>query len=189
MTKLLFIVGKTSSGKDTISKYISEKYNIPFVVSYTTRLRRISETNGVEHYFISESEMNELEKSSELIAWTKNDKTGIRYCATTDSFEGDTAIYIINPEGIQWFKDNSNGSIRFRSIYVNLNEDTIISRALLRGDKEDVLLKRLNSERDEFNAYRDSNNWDYIINTDCSLEQMYESVDKIMEDIKHVFEI
>ena len=38
--KILFIVGKTSSGKDTVANYLSEKYDIPMVVSYTTRLKK-----------------------------------------------------------------------------------------------------------------------------------------------------
>lgn len=181
--KILFIVGKTSSGKDTVANYLSEKYDIPMVVSYTTRPKRDYEINGKEHYFVNDEEMDRIEKSDGIIAYTKNDVTGIRYCATSDSIKGDIAIYIINPDGIRWFNENGAKGIDTYTIYVDCQEDTIRRRAYLRRDDTDTVEKRLNSERDEFNTFRKElkenplNNSMYVNNTRISKEMLFLSVD------------
>ena len=42
---IIAVIGKTSSGKDTVAKVLNEKYGIPSVVSMTTRPKREYETN------------------------------------------------------------------------------------------------------------------------------------------------
>lgn len=63
MKKIIVIVGKTATGKDTLCKHLKEKYDIPMVVSYADRPMRDYEENGVQHIFISKEEMDELENS------------------------------------------------------------------------------------------------------------------------------
>ena len=75
---LFLIVGETGSGKDTVVKEL----NMNPVISYTTRPKRDTETNGKEHYFISDKEMDQLEKSNNIFAWTRIGN--IRYCSTID---------------------------------------------------------------------------------------------------------
>ena len=59
MKKIIVLLGASATGKDTVAKHISEKYNIPMAISYTTRPMRSNETQGVEYYFISDDEMHE----------------------------------------------------------------------------------------------------------------------------------
>ena len=54
---IIAIVGASGSGKTTLSKLLEEQCGIIPIVSYTTRPKRIEETNGVEHWFVSEDEM------------------------------------------------------------------------------------------------------------------------------------
>ena len=63
---IIAVIGKTSSGKDTVAKVLNEKYGIPSVVSMTTRPKREYETNGVEHVFISKEEMSNVLKEKKL---------------------------------------------------------------------------------------------------------------------------
>ncbi|PIO84053.1 guanylate kinase [Loigolactobacillus backii] len=49
--RLFVITGATGSGKTTVSHYLSQAYNIPRVVTHTTRPPRHAETNGVDYYF------------------------------------------------------------------------------------------------------------------------------------------
>ena len=67
--KIIFVVGKTSSGKDTVAKYIKERYNIPIICSYTTRGMRDYEEDGVQHYFISKERMQEILDNEKVIAY------------------------------------------------------------------------------------------------------------------------
>jgi len=63
MIPTIVLSGYTATGKDLAIKYISNKYNIPIAVSYTTRPKRPLETEGVEYHFISYEEFNSMEFS------------------------------------------------------------------------------------------------------------------------------
>lgn len=69
MGKIFCLMGKSSSGKDTIFKEINEDkdLNLKPIISYTTRPRRINETNGVEYFFINKDELNKFEKENKVI--------------------------------------------------------------------------------------------------------------------------
>lgn len=68
MGKIFYIMGKSSSGKDTIFKKIREHVpELKTIVLYTTRPIREGETNGVEYYFTDEKKREELEKEGKLI--------------------------------------------------------------------------------------------------------------------------
>ena len=64
MGKIFCLMGKSSSGKDTIFKELNEdkELNLKPIVSYTTRPKRINESDGVEYFFIDK---NHLDKYKE----------------------------------------------------------------------------------------------------------------------------
>lgn len=68
MGRIFYLMGKSSSGKDTIFKKIREHVpELKTIVLYTTRPIREGETNGVEYYFTDEKKREELEKEGRLI--------------------------------------------------------------------------------------------------------------------------
>lgn len=69
MGKIFCLMGKSSSGKDTIFKRINEDKDLDLkpIISYTTRPKRINETNGVEYFFINKDELNKFEKENKVI--------------------------------------------------------------------------------------------------------------------------
>lgn len=78
---IICIVGKTSSGKDSVAKIANKLFNLNMVVSYTTRPKRSYETDGVEHYFISKERMKEIKENDTMIAYTiKNIVQQSRLC-------------------------------------------------------------------------------------------------------------
>ena len=183
---ILGIVGKTNSGKDTAAKYLFEKYKYPMIVSYTTRPKRAYEDDGVQHWFIDKSRMAELIATKDIIAYTKNEETGIEYCAVLDdTFMQKDFIYIINPEGIRWFKEHGTKNEKMISIYMNCAEDEILKRGELRGDDVDVLNKRLSSERKEFDDFYNNKEWDYVVNSEKPLDDVKAQIHKIIEDIQN----
>ena len=63
MGKICYIMGKSSSGKDTIFKRIKERMpEFKTITLYTTRPIRAGETDGVEYHFVDEAKLEELEK-------------------------------------------------------------------------------------------------------------------------------
>ena len=68
MGKIFVIMGKTSSGKDTIYKQLLEGLTaLKTVVIYTTRPMRPGETNGVEYFFATEEELESLRRQGKVI--------------------------------------------------------------------------------------------------------------------------
>lgn len=182
--RIIAIEGKTSSGKDTAAKYLNEQYHIPMVVSATTRPMRTYETNGKEHYFVNKQEMTEIIRNNTVIAYTKNDITGIEYCATLEALQGDINVYIINPDGVRWLKQHHQANLfDLTVIYVDLPEEEIIRRGRLRGDNEEILQTRLASERNEFDVAKMNKEYDYYICNSKDQQYLYDELDKIIKNI------
>ena len=56
--KVIYIIGKSSVGKDTIYKILKEKMDVVPYVLYTTRPIRNGEKDGVDYNFLSDEAMN-----------------------------------------------------------------------------------------------------------------------------------
>lgn len=67
MPNFFYIMGKSSSGKDTIYKKIKEQKDIKTYISYTTRPIRKGEKQGVDYHYISNEKMEELIKEGKVI--------------------------------------------------------------------------------------------------------------------------
>ena len=69
MGKLFYIIGKSSTGKDTIFQSLLEnrKLNLEPLVLYTTRPMRVGETPGVQYHFTDEDGLSKLEAENRVI--------------------------------------------------------------------------------------------------------------------------
>lgn len=71
MGKIFYIMGKSSTGKDTLYKNILEKAeglgNIVPLIIYTTRGMRVGETQGVQYHFVTENNWQELQRENKII--------------------------------------------------------------------------------------------------------------------------
>lgn len=69
MGRIFCIIGKSGSGKDTVLSGILNKnvLGLENVVTYTTRPRRINETEGKEYFFTDNDTLFKLEKEGKII--------------------------------------------------------------------------------------------------------------------------
>lgn len=69
MGKIFYIMGKSSSGKDTVYKKLiaNPSLNLKIIVPYTTRPIRIGETDGVEYHFTDIDGMEKLKADNKII--------------------------------------------------------------------------------------------------------------------------
>lgn len=69
MGKIVCLMGRSSSGKDTIFKKLLEQREVPLqkIVPYTTRPIRDGEQNGVEYHFTDEAGYQELLRAGSII--------------------------------------------------------------------------------------------------------------------------
>lgn len=68
MGKICYIMGKSSSGKDTVFKRLKERMpEFRTITLYTTRPIRVGETDGVEYHFVDESKLKEMQENGCVI--------------------------------------------------------------------------------------------------------------------------
>ena len=68
MSKIYCLMGKSSSGKDTIyKKLLKELKNLKRVILYTTRPIRQGEKSGVEYHFVDEKKLAQMEEEGKVI--------------------------------------------------------------------------------------------------------------------------
>ncbi len=70
MTRLTVIAGPTAVGKGTVVRYLLEHNpNIQVSISATTRSPRVGETNGVEYFFVTDEEFDNMIANDELLEY------------------------------------------------------------------------------------------------------------------------
>lgn len=69
MSKIIYLMGKSSTGKDTIFKELLKEGTVALktIVPYTTRPIRVGEQNGVEYFFTDEQGFQELTAQGKVI--------------------------------------------------------------------------------------------------------------------------
>ena len=187
MKKIIVLLGASATGKDTVVKHISEKYGIPIAVSYTTRPMRSNETQGVEYYFISDDEMHEKFKNGEVIEHTsyyiQSEDVSYTYANVVSEFEkGDYILTILNPHGLYQFRQSLYKD-NLVSIMLNCDDRVRLIRSLNRDENVNVneVLDRF--RRDELDFIERRPKTDYEIDTNKPLENVFNDIDKIIEEI------
>lgn len=143
MGKIFCILGKSSSGKDTIFKYIKDdvKLNLKQIVGYTTRPIRAGEKNGVEYNFINLEQLNKLNDEGKIIeSRCYNTVNGDWYYLTVDDgkidLENNNYIVIITLEAYNSYKKYYGEDV-VEPIYIDLDDGVRLKRALDREMAEE----------------------------------------------------
>lgn len=171
------IAGKSAAGKDTISNIVSEKLNIPKIISYTTRPPRPGEVNGKDYNFISEDKMMELKNKGLLANYTEykvsdNGEKVWRYAYLNEDLNKGDCIMVLNPQGLEDIRkliSNRNSNDPFRedrdkvvTLLVEASLEERIKRSLKRDNTKIVEMVRraIADEQDFKNLF-----YNYIIDT------------------------
>ena len=187
MKKIIVLLGASATGKDTVAKHISEKYNIPIAISYTTRPMRSNETQGVEYFFISDDEMHEKFKNGEVIEYTsyyiQSEDVSYTYANVVGEFEkGDYILTILNPHGLYQF-NKSQYKDNLISIMLNCDARVRLIRSLNRDENVNVKEVLDREIRDELDFIERRPKTDYEIDTNKPLEEVFNNIDKVIENI------
>jgi guanylate kinase len=141
MAKLYVIMGKSSTGKDTVYRKIVEKTDVTTITMYTTRPMRVGETDGREYYFIDEDDLAEFDRDGRIIELRAyNTVHGIWKYLTVDdgqiNLETDNRYLIIATlEAYEKYLAYYGKDIVV-PIYIEVDDRTRIHRALQREDAE-----------------------------------------------------
>lgn len=138
MGRIFYIMGKSSSGKDTIYKQLlnNSELNLRCIVMYTTRPIRDGETNGIEYFFSSEEELSRLEAEGKVIeVRSYNTVHGIWRYFTVDDEQMDLEKYSYVIIGtLESYNKTKKyyGEDKLVPIYIEIDDGVRLERALNR---------------------------------------------------------
>ena len=144
MSKIFYIMGKSSTGKDTIFKRLLNDESLSFktIVPYTTRPIRDGEVEGREYYFIDDETVEKLQSEGKIIELREyNTYHGIWKYLTVDDGKIDLSncdyLIIGTLESYVNTKHYYKGD-ELVPIYIEVDDGTRLTRALRREMKEEV---------------------------------------------------
>ena len=140
MGKIYYMMGKSSSGKDTLFKEV--KKALPWLQTITTRPIREGERDGIEYFFVSEDTLNAYEKQGKVIEQRAYDTVhGIWKYATVDDGQINlgTSDYLVigtlqSYEQMQKFY----GPDKLVPIYIEVEDGERLARALAREREQEA---------------------------------------------------
>ena len=156
MRKIFAIMGKASTGKDTLTKMLSEMLELPIALSFTTRPKRVGEKQGVEYNFISDSDFWDLHGCDLLAEYTSYEVASGEtwyYGLTKEELEkAEYVLVIVNPEGFRQLTEIYGDKVC--SILIDAPADVRIKRYLDRDivteEKAEECCRRFLADNKDF---------------------------------------
>ncbi len=143
MSKIYVVMGKSSSGKDTIYKMLLEDKELKLntITVYTTRPMRDGEVEGREYHFVDEKRMLELEAAGKVVERRSyNTVHGIWNYFTVDDeqidLEDKDYILIGTLESYVKIRDYYGKDV-VSPIYVEVDDGDRLIRAISREKQQD----------------------------------------------------
>ena len=178
--KVFCIIGRSASGKSTVTKNIAKKLNMKILKSYTTRAMRKEETiDNSDHIFITNEEVD-LYKNN-MIAYTE--RSG--YCSfSTKQQLLESDFYIINPDAYNELKQNIKElDVELIPVYIKIPYSENVKRVKKRGDY-DSWRENYKKENDEFSDYEKHGDiYYYVLNIGTIEEVSKKLINIVMKEI------
>lgn len=175
----IILIGKSGSGKTTVTNYLVDNFGYHQITTYTSRPRRECESVDAYH-FISNAKFNELKNNSffaEYYEKTLSDGDVIQYGSAKSDYEDLSSqnIIILTPDGMR-NAVKSLGVYNTSVIYLKASDDVLIERLNYRNSESEInYTSRLAQENIDFNKIEYE--CDLVINCDnLSVETVAELI-------------
>ena len=187
MGKIFYVMGKSSSGKDTIYKRVMRDKSLGLckIVPYTTRPIREGEKEGVQYHFTDMSGFDELDKAGKVIEHR-----------TYDTFYGEWKYFTVDDGNIDLSRNNYLiigtpesyvatkkyfGEAKVLPILINVDDGVRLQRALNRERKQETpkyeeMCRRFLADAEDFSEEKLK---------ECKIEKKFENedLDKCLEQV------
>lgn len=178
MSYIFYLMGKSSSGKDTLYKKIRERIpELKTIIGYTTRPIRAGEQNGREYYFVNEEKMKEmLQKGIVIENRAYHTVHGVwNYFTADDGQVESLGVDYILIGTLQSFLKVRNyyGEDRVIPVYIEVEDGIRLKRAIEREMKQEKpkyeeLCRRFLADAEDFKE-------ENII--DCNISKRFYNID------------
>lgn len=180
---MFVIVGKTCSGKTTIVEKLCLDYNIPRIVTYTSRLIRKGEIKDITYHYISEEEFLKKIDEGFFAEWKKYETIeGTWYYGTAlkdlENAENNEVV-ILTPDGCRDVEKIFGNDIK--CIYIYANNQTIKERLIARGDNELEANRRLSHDNADFKSFEYEADIIIYNNSDTGINKVVKRILEFME--------
>lgn len=147
--KVIAILGKAGSGKDTLAQQIVTDDRFSLVVTATTRPKRDYEVDGIDYIFMTEEEFKRAEKIEEASF------NGWHYGTPISALSKDKInVIVINPDGFISLVSNNKIDI-VGSFELQVNDKERLLRQLNREDNPNVdeIVRRYITDKEDFQKF------------------------------------
>ena len=174
--KIFCIQGMSGAGKDTLVDIISEKLNLPVLVSHTTRPIREGEIRDKTYYFVNEVFFkHQYDNFLELRHYKVWNGDIWHYgLHKIEVLNKPYSLFIVDRQGYEELKETFDKELI--SIMINVDKEELIKRLKARGDNHKEISRRIEDDIKRFDGFVP----DYIIENNI----LEESIIKLSNIIK-----
>ncbi len=144
MGKIFCVIGKSSSGKDTIYESLLEDKSLELnrIIPYTTRPIRDGEEEGREYHFCTEDDVQKLDAAGKIVEMRQYHTVyGLwKYFTVNDGnirLKEEDYLLIVTVEGYVMVRDYF-GEDRVIPIYIEVEDGQRLLRAIAREQEQDI---------------------------------------------------
>ena len=177
----LFIVlsGSSGSGKTTLSRLLAQRLRLYFGISHTTRKKRLNETEGVDYYFVTPKEFENMVHRGEFLEWA----TVYDHCYGTSKIpieacleKGQGVVVDVDPVGALNIKKAYPGALL---VFIKAPSEEVLQKRLAQRGKEseEEKAKRLAQVKVEEKYEK---HYDHVLVNNV-LQATYEELEKIIK--------
>lgn len=182
--KIIALMGKAGSGKDTVLRKLMEEYpdKLHEIVSCTTRPPREGEKNGINYFFLTPKEFADKILNGDMIEATMfNDWHYGTMKQALDSEKWNIGVF--NPDGIRCLQEDPE--IELVTYWICACDKTRLIRQLEREENPDIdeIIRRFKTDKEDFNLMEmdDISFSRFFVNeTPKDLEQASSLVDRLV---------
>ncbi len=191
---LIILTGKTASGKDTIMAGLLSCFPaFRKVITTTSRNIRPEEKNGVDYYFLSETQFKQKIKEGLFIEYVEyaGNLYGTEKSQILDNLGRSSLIWRIDPSRAgrirQLIKDSFEPAQaedllrKVLVIYLTVEDKVILERLKKRGLNPEEIEKRMQEDSRFWNQFKD--NYDFVVeNIPGDLKGTLDKVTQILDN-------
>ncbi|WP_125710192.1 guanylate kinase [Lacticaseibacillus porcinae] len=141
--RLIVITGATGTGKTTVSRYLTQTYNIQRVMTHTTRPKRYNEVEGIDYAFETPASFDHNHYIEDVTY------AGFRYGSSYESLyaawdKHNFASIVLDTKGAITYAQKLGPAVK--TLFLTIDDPAILeSRLLERGDDPKMVAARLAS--------------------------------------------
>ena len=185
---MVILSSPSGVGKTTLSKKIQQKYqSFKISVSHTTRSPRSNEVEGVDYYFVSHNDFQDLIKKNKFYEYAKifENYYGTLKENVDNTLKTNDILFDIDWQGTK--KLSKFKELNLIKIFLIADNKEELKKRLIRRNQntDEEIEKRFNSFDEDIKHWND---YDYII-INKNLDTCFKQIENIIKKEKEIFPI